>query len=108
MCSGFAGGFFGSETETVRCGYDSRLPNSEEWAVFPGAQLWAVAYDGDLGAGFDVSRVLWMVTDGIPAANSPERVGAVFVSFVKSDASIVRSVGYAAFSRADMAGYALW
>ncbi len=103
-----AGGFFGVRDGTYDVGMMSRLPNSEEWAVFPGAQLWAVAYDGDLGAGFDVSRVLWMVTDGIPAANSPERVGAVFVSFVKSDASIVRSVGYAAFSRADMAGYALW
>ncbi len=46
-----------------------------------------------------------MVTDGIPAANSPERGRSMFVSYVKSDASIVQSVGYAALSRADMAGY---
>jgi hypothetical protein len=84
------------------------LPTDAEWQSLPNAQLWAIAYNGSLppqGQNLDPSKILWMLTDGVPTKLAAGQAKGTFISYIRRNAdNCLTNNGYTALNLADYQG----
>jgi len=62
-------------------------PTDAEWASMPNLQLYAVGYSGDPNANYNVSDVIWMVTNNVIYTTSiSEMAEGIFISWARATA----------------------